>query len=49
LRQNLDDDAIGHLGDFAITTDSEVFFAKQRYAPNAGNTLVSLQSINDTY
>lgn len=49
LRQNLDDDTIGHLGDFAITTDSEVFFAKQRYAPNAGNTLISLQSINDTY
>ncbi len=48
LRQNIDENnPDGHLGDFAITSDSEVFIAKQRYAPNIGNTLVSLQSIYD--
>ena len=46
LRQTLDDDT-NHLGDFAITTDSEVFFAKTRFVPNTGNTLISLQSVYD--
>ena len=48
LRQTLDDPDdpnSSHLGDFAIASDSEVFFAKQRYAQNEGNTLVSAQSI----
>lgn len=44
LRQTLDDDN-NHLGDVAITPESEVFIAKERYAENQGNTLVSLQSI----
>lgn len=48
LRQTLDENnPDGHLGDFAITSNSEVFIAKQRYTPNSGNTLVSLQSIYD--
>lgn len=47
LRQNLDDDDDDHLGDFAVTADSEVFFAKEKHPENADNTLVSLQSIYD--
>lgn len=47
LRQNLDDDDNDHLGDFAITSDSEVFIAKEKHAANTGNTLVSLQSVYD--
>ena len=48
LRQNIDENnPEGHLGDFAVTSDSEIFFAKQRYTPNTGNTLISLQSIYD--
>ena len=48
LRQTLDDPndpTSEHLGDFAVTSDSEVFFAEQKYANNTGNTLVSLQSL----
>lgn len=44
-RQNLDEDSGEHLGDFAITKDSEVFFAKEKFPENEGNTLISLQSI----
>lgn len=47
LRQNLDDDDDDHLGDFAITSDSEVFVAKEKHPENTGNTLVSLQSVYD--
>lgn len=43
LRQNLDE-TNEHLGDVAITTDSEVFIAKERFSENSGNTLVSVQS-----
>ena len=46
LRQNLDEDPQqSHLGDFAITSDSEVFVAKEKFPSNVGNTLVSLQSV----
>ena len=48
IRQNLDNPqntTEGHLGDFAITQDSEVFFAKERYSENSGNILISLQSL----
>ena len=48
LRQNLDDPedlTSSHLGDFAVTQDSEVFVAKQPYEENQGNTLVSIQSL----
>lgn len=48
LRQNLDNPnntTQGHLGDLAITNESEVFIAKQRYQENAGNILISLQSL----
>ena len=46
LRQNLDEDSSqNHLGDFAVTSDSEVFIAKEKYPNNEGNTLVSIQSI----
>ena len=47
LRQNLDNPnntTEGHLGDFAITKESEVFIAKQRYDENENNVLISLQS-----
>lgn len=47
LRQNLDNPnntTEGHLGDFAITKESEVFIAKERYTPNEQNILISLQS-----
>ena len=47
LRQNLDNSnntTEGHLGDFAITKESEVFIAKQRYDENENNILISLQS-----
>ena len=45
LRQNLDDDnENNHLGDVAITSESEVFIAKERFPENTGNTLVSVQS-----
>ena len=47
LRQNLDDDDDDHLGDFAVTADSEVFVAKEKHPENTGNTLVSLQSVYD--
>lgn len=50
LRQTLDDPEdqnAGHLGDLAITSESELFVAKERYTPNSGNTLVSLQSLFD--
>ena len=47
LRQNLDDDDDDHLGDFAVTSDSEVFVAKEKHPENTGNTLVSLQSVYD--
>ena len=47
LRQNLDVDDQEHLGDFAVTSNSEVFVAKERFESNQGNTLVSLQSIYD--
>ena len=47
LRQNLDSEQGGHLGDFAITSDSEVFIAKEKHPENEDNTLVSLQSIYD--
>lgn len=45
LRQNLDADGGNHLGDVAITSDSEVFIAKEKYPQNEGNTLVSVQSV----
>jgi hypothetical protein len=45
LRQTLDEDGENHLGDFAITSDSEVFIAKEKHPENEGNTLVSLQSV----
>ena len=45
LRQTLDEDEENHLGDFAITSDSEVFIAKEKHPENEGNTLVSLQSV----
>lgn len=48
LRQTVDDPndpASPHLGDLAITSDSELFVAKQRFANNQGNTLVSFQSL----
>lgn len=48
LRQNLDNpnnSTEGHLGDFAITDESEVFIAKERYSENSGNILISLQSL----
>lgn len=46
LRQNLDDDnENNHLGDVAITSESEVFIAKERFPENIGNTLVSVQSV----
>lgn len=45
LRQNLDGESGGHLGDLAITSDSEVFIAKERFPENEGNTLVSIQSV----
>jgi len=46
LRQNLDDDnENNHLGDVAITKESEVFIAKERFPENVGNTLVSVQSV----
>lgn len=47
LRQNLDDEDDDHLGDFAVTSDSEVFVAKEKHPENTGNTLVSLQSVYD--
>lgn len=47
LRQNLDDEDGDHLGDFAVTSDSEVFVAKEKHPENTGNTLVSLQSVYD--
>lgn len=48
LRQNLDDNNEGnHLGDFAVTSDSEVFIAKEKHPENKNNVLVSLQSIYD--
>ena len=47
LRQNLDDNANNHLGDVAITSDSEVFIAKEKFPENVGNTLVSVQSVYD--
>lgn len=48
LRQTLDEDnPNNHLGDFVITSDSEVFVAKEKYPENTGNTLVSLQSVYD--
>lgn len=47
LRQNLDDEDDDHLGDFAVTSDSEVFIAKEKHPENTGNTLVSLQSVYD--
>ena len=47
LRQNLDDNANNHLGDVAITSDSEVFIAKEKFPENTGNTLVSIQSVYD--
>lgn len=50
LRQNLDNPnntTEGHLGDFAITNESEVFIAKERYSENSGNILISLQSLID--
>lgn len=46
-RQTLDEDTNEHLGDFAITKDSEVFIAKERFPDNEGNTLISLQSVYD--
>ncbi len=46
LRQSLDGDVNqSHLGDFAVTSDSEVFIAKERHAENQNNVLVSLQSL----
>lgn len=48
IRQNLDtpnNTTKGHLGDFAITDESEVFIAKERYSENSGNILISLQSL----
>ena len=50
VRQNLDspnNTTGGHLGDFAITKESEVFIAKERYSENFGNVLISLQSFID--
>ena len=47
LRQTLDDPSDtehNHLGDVAITSESEIFVAPTRYAENEGNTLISIQS-----
>lgn len=48
IRQDLDNNSAtdkDRLGDFAITQDSEVFFAKEKYSRNSGNILISLQSL----
>lgn len=48
IRQDLDNNSAtdkNRLGDFAITQDSEVFFAKEKYSRNSGNILISLQSL----
>lgn len=48
LRQSLDgDNSQNHLGDFAVTSDSEVFISKERHPENQNNVLVSIQSIYD--
>ncbi len=48
IRQDLDNNNAtdkDRLGDFAITQDSEVFFAKEKHSENSGNILISLQSL----
>lgn len=48
IRQDLDNNSAtdkDRFGDFAITQDSEVFFAKEKYSGNSGNILISLQSL----
>lgn len=44
-RQNLDEDTGEHLGDFAITNESEVFISKENNPENQNNILISIQSL----